>query len=164
MIAPRLTAAAILAVALGSAGCRPPEPGPATEGSSSSSSSGSSTAHVGTTFTDPDECSSTEECADDLRCVAAYDPGSQPEVGPGVCVPACIEDTDLTQWCFDDAACCGELRCNTVDGFCEPAESSDSDSGSSDSGSSSGSGSDSSSGGDASSGGSSSSSGSSGAG
>ncbi len=31
---------------------------------------------------------------------------------------ACVPQTDLQRWCFDDASCCEGLRCNRVDGFC----------------------------------------------
>lgn len=120
-------AAAILCVT--SSACRPPAPAPQEEATGTSSDG--STETPGTTFSPPDACESTEECAgENERCVAAYDPGSSPPMGPGACVEACIEATDLQLWCFDDTACCGELRCNRVDGFCEEPPS-DSDLGSS---------------------------------
>jgi len=73
-----------------------------------------------TTFGGPDACQSSEDCETEGLCVAPYDPGSDPPMGQGGCIQACIEIDDLTRWCFDDDACCGDARCHEVDGLCEP--------------------------------------------
>lgn len=100
--------------------CRPAT-GPSADDDTTTTGTSASTDPIETTFTAPDACTSSEECeGEPLRCVAPYDPGSDPPVGPGACIEVCIEADDLTRWCFDDAGCCGELRCNAVDGFCEP--------------------------------------------
>ncbi|MEM9459856.1 MAG: hypothetical protein AAGF11_37110 [Myxococcota bacterium] len=100
--------------------CRPATE-PSADDDTTSSGTSASTGPIETTFTTPDACTSSDECeGEPLRCVAPYDPGSDPPVGPGACIEVCIEADDLTRWCFDDAGCCGELRCNVVDGFCEP--------------------------------------------
>lgn len=104
------------------------------EGSSTGAAAESeSTAGAGTTFGMPDACMSSEECETSGHCIAPYDPapdeGSAMR-GAAACVDACIEEDDLQRWCLDDDACCGELRCNTVDGFCErPRPAGDSTSG-----------------------------------
>jgi hypothetical protein len=81
-----------------------------------------STAGAGTTFGMPDACMSSEECETSGHCIAPYDPAPDEGTamrGAAACVDACIEEDDLQRWCLDDDACCGELRCNAVDGFCE---------------------------------------------
>lgn len=64
----------------------------------------------------------SDDCETSGHCIAPYDPapgeGSAMR-GAAACVDACIEEDDLLRWCLDDDACCGELRCNEVDGFCE---------------------------------------------
>jgi hypothetical protein len=79
----------------------------------------------------PTPCESSEECEEGESCIAPYDPGNG-GVGEAVCVEGCIEENDLDLFCMDDAACCGDLRCRQVDGFCEPPV----DDGTTDSGSS----------------------------
>jgi hypothetical protein len=80
----------------------------------------------------PTPCESSEECEEGQSCIAPYDPGAGGK-GDSVCVEGCIEqENDLSQWCVDDDACCGDLRCHEVDGFCEPPV----DDGSTDTGSS----------------------------
>lgn len=77
-----------------------------------------------TTFVDPDDCKSSQDCETDGACVAPYDPMPPDQMvqrGPASCVEACIEEDALSKWCTDNGSCCGELRCNPVDGFCEPA-------------------------------------------
>ena len=77
-----------------------------------------------TTFAEPDACQSSEDCETEGSCVAPYDPGSDPPMGQGGCVQACIEIDDLSRWCFDDESCCGDARCHEVDGLCEPGPAS----------------------------------------
>ncbi len=110
--------ATILGLAL-LGGCSP-TPTPPTNDTGSDSGTTEASGPMGTTFSAPDACEASGECeGEDLLCVAPYDPGSDPPVGPGACVSTCIEANDLSQWCFDDAGCCDALRCNPVDGFCE---------------------------------------------
>jgi hypothetical protein len=93
------------------------DPAPTTSTTSSGTGTG------GTTFVDADACMASEECATTGVCVAAYDPAAAdggPGRGASECLDVCIEQNDLVRWCFDDDACCGELRCNAVDGFCQP--------------------------------------------
>lgn len=80
----------------------------------------------------PQSCESSEECEEGESCIAPYDEGAGGK-GDAVCVEGCIqEENDLSHWCIDDAACCGELRCHEVDGFCEsPVDDGPTDSGSS---------------------------------
>lgn len=131
-------------------GCQPPAPTDDDGENTSGTTVGSTTAPFATTFSAPDACKSSSDCGKDEHCVAPYDPASEPPMGASACVAVCIEANDLTRWCLDDAGCCGDLRCNEVDGFCEgsgldssdggtPTSSSDgtgSESGSSGSGSS----------------------------
>lgn len=77
-----------------------------------------------TTFEDPDACVSSQDCETEGNCVAPYDPmppDAQVDRGPASCAEVCIDDNALSKWCIDNASCCGVLRCNPVDGFCEPA-------------------------------------------
>lgn len=121
---PAALVAALLALAATSSACRPDPVPPSVVGTT-----GTGTADgdppAATTFAGPDACQSSEDCETEGSCVAPYDPGSDPPMGQGGCVEACIELDDLTRWCFDDAACCGNARCNVVDGLCEPGPGSD---------------------------------------
>lgn len=73
-----------------------------------------------TTTMPPATCESTEDCGDqELFCVAAWDPGTA-QKGEAACVASCVEANAIDRWCIDDAACCENLRCNEVDGFCLP--------------------------------------------
>ncbi len=119
------------------------------------STTGGATDTASTTFVDADACLLSEECGTGGLCVAAYDPAAQggPTPGSALCSNTCIEQDDLVRWCFDDDACCGDLQCNLVDGFCLPGptvgtgtSSGGASSTGSDTGSGSGSGSDSGSG------------------
>lgn len=113
-----LALAPILAAAVACRGGSPGGEGSSTGGAATSES----TAAVGTTFATPDACMLSDDCETSGHCIAPYDPapdeGSAMR-GPAACVDACIEEDDLQRWCLDDEACCGELRCNAVDGFCE---------------------------------------------
>jgi uncharacterized membrane protein YgcG len=132
-----VTALGILAVT----GACQRAPAPPSDDETTGSSTAGTQAPVGTTFVGPDACQSSEECETEGSCVAPYDPGSDPPMGQGGCIDACIEVDDLSRWCFDDAACCGAARCHTVDGLCEARAESTSDdttAGSSSGGSSSG--------------------------
>jgi hypothetical protein len=68
----------------------------------------------------PTPCESSDDCEEGWSCIAPYDAGKGGKGDP-VCVEGCIEENDLDLFCMDDAACCGDLRCHEVDGFCEPA-------------------------------------------
>lgn len=101
----------------------------ATTPKGSASSAGNATSTSGgasTTFEDPDACVSSQDCETEGNCVAPYDPmppDAPLDRGPSSCTQACINDNELRKWCIDNASCCGVLRCNPVDGFCEPAGS-----------------------------------------
>jgi uncharacterized membrane protein YgcG len=132
-----MLSAAVTVLALGG-GCRPAD-GPPAEEASTGSDTTATTGPMATTFAAPDACQSSEDCSsEELFCVAPYDPGLDPPIGPGVCIDVCIEADDLSRWCFDDAACCGQLRCNEVDGFCESLTTATGDSSGTDTGTSSG--------------------------
>ncbi|MEM6993389.1 MAG: hypothetical protein AAF721_22945 [Myxococcota bacterium] len=112
-----------LAVCVVTAACQRAPAGTST-GSASGAGSGSTGPATSTTFMDPDACMSSEDCETEGNCVAPYDPmppDAEVGHGPASCAEPCIEENDLSKWCIDDAACCGLLRCNDVDGFCEPA-------------------------------------------
>lgn len=111
--------AALLTVLAGTIACRP-EPAPPSVDGTSGTDTAATEAPAATTFAGPDACQSSEECETDAQCVAPYDPGSDPPMGQGGCIEACIEIDDLTRWCFDDESCCGDARCHPVDGLCEP--------------------------------------------
>lgn len=111
-------AALLLALATGSA-CQPAPAPPSTEETTGTGTAGTE-GPAATTFAGPDACQASEDCETEGLCVAPYDPGSDPPMGQGGCVEACIELDDLTRWCFDDDACCGNARCHVVDGLCEP--------------------------------------------
>lgn len=87
--------------------------------STTTGTDGTMTGSIGTTYTEPDACMSTEDCDGGMVCAAAYDPGTASR-GTAACVDACVPVDDLTLWCLDDLACCEGLRCNTVDGLCRP--------------------------------------------
>lgn len=101
---------------------------PPADDDASSETSASSTGSTGseTTFSGPLTCTQTSECAETPTpfCVAPYDPGTG-TIGAAACVEECVPAGDLARACRDDAACCDELRCNRVDGFCaaEPVAS-----------------------------------------
>jgi hypothetical protein len=109
---------AALLTALASA-CPAEPPPPSVEGTSGTDTAATEPP-AATTFAGPDACQSSEDCETDGHCVAPYDPGSDPPMGQGGCIEACIEIDDLTRWCFDDESCCGNARCQEVDGLCEP--------------------------------------------
>ncbi|MBZ5712515.1 hypothetical protein [Nannocystis pusilla] len=72
-------------------------------------------------------CMRSGDCDTDAICVAAYGPTTGElggERGPAECVEdsACIGALDLGRWCFDHQSCCGDLRCRTADGVCEPPD------------------------------------------
>ena len=82
-----------------------------------------------TTFMTPAGCVSSEDCETGGNCVAPYDPmpapgaatgGQSPPHETAACIDTCIGENNLGSWCTDDASCCAPLRCNAVDGFCEP--------------------------------------------
>lgn len=98
----------------------PAEPPPPSAEGTSGTDTAATEPPAATTFAGPDACQSSEECETDGLCVAPYDPGSDPPMGQGGCIEACIEIDDLTRWCFDDESCCGNARCHEVDGLCEP--------------------------------------------
>ena len=54
----------------------------------------------------------TSEDCESGYCVSAYDAGTNPPVGPSVCVAECVEAGALDRACTDDASCCGELICS----------------------------------------------------
>jgi uncharacterized membrane protein YgcG len=116
-----LVAVLVAAVATPTA-CRPAPASPSSD-ETTGSSTGGTEPPAATTFAGPDACQSSEECETEALCVAPYDPGSDPPMGQGGCIEACIEIDDLTRWCFDDASCCGNARCHVVDGLCEPGPS-----------------------------------------
>lgn len=114
------------------AGCPPTPAGSPAPTSSGPAPMDTTGATASTTFIDPDACQSSQDCETEGSCVAPYDPlpqGMPGERGPALCVEPCIEQNDLSQWCIDDASCCGTLRCNAVDGFCEPPGSATDDTG-----------------------------------
>jgi hypothetical protein len=79
-------------------------------GSAGSSSSGHGSGGV-TGTVEPTPCESAEDCPSGY-CVAPYDAGADPQIGPAVCVNECVEAGALDRACIDDASCCGELECN----------------------------------------------------
>ncbi len=96
-----------------------PAPAPSNDDDPQGIDTSSSTGGPGgasTTFSDPDACVQSTDCADG-HCVAPYDPGTQ-TIGPSVCVQACVDAGDLARACRDDGSCCDGLTCNPVDGFC----------------------------------------------
>lgn len=134
-------AATAIACGLTIAACRS-DPGATPDDDDDDGGDSTAAATAGaTTFMAPDACGSSEECETAGLCAAPYDPADSDGAGgpgPAACVDECIEEDDLTRWCLDDASCCGELRCNAVDGFCEPLRPPDgADSGTSGSGGSS---------------------------
>lgn len=110
---------ALLTLLAGASACQPAPVQPNGDGTSGTETAAAE-APMGTTFAGPGACQSSEECETDAQCVAPYDPGSDPPMGQGGCIEACIEIDDLTRWCFDDESCCGDARCHVVDGLCEP--------------------------------------------
>jgi hypothetical protein len=60
-------------------------------------------------------CESSSDCPDGESCVAPYEGKGGPE--DFVCVAECVEAQVDEQWCADDEACCGDLRCGRL-GFC----------------------------------------------
>lgn len=112
----RITAAMVALVLVGA--CTSGGNGSADSSSTTGgSSTGTTEAPAGTTYVEPDDCESTQDCDSPQLCVAPYDPGSSAR-GPAACVNACVEADDVARWCIDDEACCEGLRCNEVDGFC----------------------------------------------
>ncbi len=91
-------------------------------GGQSTGTTGSGTSGGGTgpnpTSTGPTtgsgECGVSRECSDGEYCVATWDG----EKGPFMCIAACLEDWDTTQWCADDAACCDSTATCNPRGFC----------------------------------------------
>ena len=72
-----------------------------------------------TGFPPADACEGTEDCEEEMFCVAPYDMGAA-QRGEAACVSMCVGAAELNRWCIDDAACCEGLVCNEVDGFCVP--------------------------------------------
>jgi hypothetical protein len=101
--------------------CRPPSLPAVTDGESPGlTSSGDSTSTT-------TGCMGSSDCETDAICVAAWTPTTGElggERGPAGCVEAgaCIEALDLGRWCLDHRSCCGDLRCRTADGICEPPD------------------------------------------
>jgi len=110
--------AILLACALG---CEGTGGAGATSGTNGeTTSAGSSTTDGGTTFGDAVACTDSTMCEGGF-CVAPYDPGAGTGVagmGTPVCVPSCVQEDSLDEWCVDDASCCEGLACNAFDGFC----------------------------------------------
>lgn len=111
-----------LAVLLVLAACPSPSLPAVTDGGSGAQPPTTGASTTGTTG-----CMQSGDCDTDAICVAAYGPttgelGGEP--GPAECVDmgACIGALDLGRWCFDHRSCCGDLRCRTADGVCEPPD------------------------------------------
>jgi hypothetical protein len=111
-----------LAVLLVLAACPSPSLPAVTDGASGGQPPTSGASTTGTTG-----CMGSSDCDTDAICVAAYGPTTGElggERGPAECVEdsACIGALDLGRWCFDHQSCCGDLRCRTADGICEPPD------------------------------------------
>ncbi|MCA9689954.1 MAG: hypothetical protein KC636_10120, partial [Myxococcales bacterium] len=100
-------------------------------GGSSDATTAASTQGTGTTADSEgettDACENSKDCETDGVCIAPFsldpEPGPGGWRGPAICVAveACIAAPyDLNFWCFDHDGCCGDMRCDDVDGICEP--------------------------------------------
>lgn len=110
---------ALLALLTAACPQTPPSGTSATTGATTSGTTGGSTT---------DACERSSDCESGGICVSEYLPeptgGPGGDRGPAICVTldTCIDALDLARWCFDHQGCCGDLRCRTGDGVCEPAD------------------------------------------
>lgn len=111
-----------LVVVLALVACRPPSLPAVTDGASATTTATTDDGGSGTTG-----CMQSGDCETDGICVAEFGPTTGElggERGPAECAEesACIGALDLGRWCFDHRSCCGDLRCRTADGVCEPPD------------------------------------------
>jgi hypothetical protein len=110
---------ALLALLTAACPQTPPSGTSATTGATTSDTTGGSTT---------DACERSSDCESGGICVSEFVPGPTGGIGgdrgPALCVTVdtCIDALDLHRWCFDHQGCCGDLRCRTGDGVCEPAD------------------------------------------
>jgi len=62
-------------------------------------------------------CDASNDCWGGMICAAVFDG----DIGSFVCRPSCIEDSDESQWCIDDAGCCNPDATCSDRGYCMPA-------------------------------------------